>query len=158
MLKNICICRRAADALPSGRKAGGTANNANNANQAKINIFPILSSDSRRPLRIRLDWDSLRQHLTYLRDLRDLRLKTVLRHAALRSTLRRGKVVDVSLAAWPWPFASARAWFTGMTGRRTLLKSWRLFLCVASGRGWRSRDRTEDRGVTGKRGEGRVTA
>jgi hypothetical protein len=42
MLKNICICRRAADALPSGRKAGGTANNANNANQAKINNLSSL--------------------------------------------------------------------------------------------------------------------
>jgi hypothetical protein len=74
-------------------------------------IFPTLASDARRPLRMRQDWDSSRRHLAYLRD---LRLKTVLRHAALRPTLRRGKVVDLS-PAWPWPFAAARAWFTGVT-------------------------------------------
>jgi hypothetical protein len=120
--KNNCICQRANDALPSGSQVEPQIMQITQIKPGST-IFPIWSSDARRPLRIRLDWNEPRRHLACLRDLRDLRLKTVLPHATPRSTLRGGKVVDVSPAAWRWPFASARAWFTGMTGPRTLPKS-----------------------------------
>jgi hypothetical protein len=55
---------------PAGRPAGGTANNPNNAKQAKISDPSTWSSDARWSMRIPLDWDSPRQHLAYLRDLR----------------------------------------------------------------------------------------
>jgi hypothetical protein len=77
------------------QKAGGWNRKERKSNQDQRSFQP-----SRRmrvaPLRIRLDSDSPRQHLPYLRD---LRLKTALRHAAPRSTLHGCKAIDLHAAA-----------------------------------------------------------